>query len=147
MLRYFCIETGQIWYIITWSIDIDCSLLFIWFLLIIKHGGSSALFTYSMMNFSCLSYFLLCTANNIFYIHYHGTETFAGWNVLQSNTNSCMQDLHKHKHTQTHTHGLWAHTMDACLCPKKMKRGAGLGSPTLSISPRLDLTERTAEAS
>ncbi len=50
--------------------------------------------------------------------------------------------------TQIHKNAqdFWAHTMGAALCPKKMKRGAGLGSQTLSISPRLDLTERTVEA-
>lgn len=68
--------------------------------------------------------------------------------ALQSNVNSCMQNLYKHKYTNTHrdTQAFRAHTMGATLCPKKMKRGEGLGSPTLSISPRPDLTERTVEA-
>lgn len=35
--------------------------------------------------------------------------------------------------------------MGAALSPKKMKRGTGLGSPTLSISLRLDLAERAVE--
>lgn len=36
--------------------------------------------------------------------------------------------------------------MGAALSPKKMKHGAQLGSPTLSISPRPDLTECSVEA-
>lgn len=47
-------------------------------------------------------------------------------------------------HTQSRTCG--AHTMGAALQSQKMKRGTGLGSPTLSISPSLGLTECSAEA-
>lgn len=102
--------------------------------------------------------FMLCTAKIIFYTFSmtavtENQEVFVQWNIsawwntcLHSTVNSCMQNLRKHKYTKTHTQDFWAHTMGSALCPKKMKCGVGLGSPTLSISPRPDLTEHTLQA-
>lgn len=91
------------------------------------------------------------------YIHYHGTDITEPRHICAIEyfffmkhvlTKQCelmhaeLAQTQMHKHTQD----FLAHTMGAALCPKKMKRGAGLGSPTLSISLCPDLTECTVEA-